>query len=1006
MIKYLEFDAFDEYGQHIIPINNDEPLTKIASNYSPELMKVILNMKRMPERYYVVINALGSYEYWGSNRNGDAFPEAGLAHKSYRTDMGTTNDYGYKTFEYYAKFFQHHANKPSSPSFGEVMFSHWNPVIHRVELIVAIDRFKAKDIVDLLEKGELVAVSMGCLTNPDYPILTIDGYKPIKDIKVNDLVFTHNGNWKKVTEIHRRKYTGKVCTLEMKGLPLPLELTSDHPMMLKSFKKSSNELRRAYVNPEEFEAKQFEWIHAGCAESGDHVKYLPVSYSHYEYAAIDDIQLSRLMGYYVAEGSFVYNSGTPCTIQLTCHIDDEISRLVPKIINELFPGTTCSVKPHRNNNKGLVVEIHSTKIAAFFNNYFGKHAHGKFIPPEMFVSSIENKLSFLGAWLSGGGWCDEKEVHWSSCNINLVLQARDLLISCGIPSSIYKINHKAGVGFSVNDTVEYTLNISHLDAEPLIPYSERKLSTLKNRIDLRIKDGNSAIRINNDGSYSYSIKDIQTRDVKNITTYNFEVESDESYLAAGLVSHNCRVRYDRCSICDNKAKTREQYCIHLKNYLGQIIDKDLADKWSRETGKIIRPGQQVFAWNDFPRFFDISRVYIGADRTAFVLGKAASRGHITSSVAVAEVIGIKDSDFDKIAQVKKEGDIDKEVGALGSNDIDGRVVPSEEANAFKKAINEKVQQARINENLLPNELLNSISSTLPLSSILSTMLGLGIHPKPQEFQRIVLIRIGAKPLADNLEDNEIIFDPEDAKDIDNINISNNNFSDTLGKTLAEYLDNRSSFPIFLTKRASLVKKSNTDLFGRPIIEKQETPVTPVSIFGPQVSTKPNYLIPILTGLAALYAGLKMTAMGYGPKQLAEIFINKPWLRNLIGGSVVYKIYDEIGKQNTPSILTAPPEMFENILQNTNFSGHMVKSSSIMENAEKIIVNNALLSTIALPAAYTIHHYNDKRMKKGKEGIKSLKDLPPPALAALTGSVGATGIYSGSKAIEALKHLKK
>ena len=125
MIKYFEYDSIDDTGKHIIPVNTLYHMNKTASgDYSSEIMKVVLNMKRKPEFYYVVINALGSHEIWGSNRNGDGFPAAALSHKSLRTDMGTINDYGYKTFEYYAKLYKHHVNKDPKKSFGEIVFSH------------------------------------------------------------------------------------------------------------------------------------------------------------------------------------------------------------------------------------------------------------------------------------------------------------------------------------------------------------------------------------------------------------------------------------------------------------------------------------------------------------------------------------------------------------------------------------------------------------------------------------------------------------------------------------------------------------------------------------------------------------------------------------------------------------------------------------------------------------------------------------------------------------------
>jgi hypothetical protein len=35
-------------------------------------------LKPRPEGRYILLNALGAHEYWGVNRNGDAFPEWSL----------------------------------------------------------------------------------------------------------------------------------------------------------------------------------------------------------------------------------------------------------------------------------------------------------------------------------------------------------------------------------------------------------------------------------------------------------------------------------------------------------------------------------------------------------------------------------------------------------------------------------------------------------------------------------------------------------------------------------------------------------------------------------------------------------------------------------------------------------------------------------------------------------------------------------------------------------------
>jgi len=575
MIKYIEYDAIDETGQHIIPVNNLYHLNKTASGtYSPEIMKVILNMKRKPDRYYVVINALGSHEIWGSNRNGDGFPKSGLEHKSLRTDMGTINDYGYKTFEYYAVLFKHHVNKDPKKGFGEVVFAHWNPMTQRVELIVGINTESGKDIINALEKGNNVSVSMGC-----------------------------------------------------------------------------------------------------------------------------------------------------------------------------------------------------------------------------------------------------------------------------------------------------------------------------------------------------------------------------------------KVKHDRCSICDNKAKTRAQYCKHLKSHMNEIISREAATLWSKELGRIILPGAQVFAYNDYPRFFDISKVHVGADRTSYILGKAAS-AHVTSSVDIAEAYGVTDEQIDKLSMVGKKGEIDKEIGgALGPTDIDGSVSKIEKATVFRKALDEKVNNSIAAEPILPKETLNSMAA-LPLETIFSTMLGMGVYPKPAEVQRIIIIKAGRGDIADELDKNNEIFDYQDADGpCCNLDISNKNFSDTLGKALLPFLEKRSYFPLYLKSRMQ-------DSFTKTAYYSSTEPGKDYWLqegSGTEPMMERSRISPAMKaigGLAAIYAGLKLKSMGYGPKQLADIFINKPWLRNMIGGGVMWKIFNKVNESNADDSILRPASDYSEVLQDTNFSGH-IKSSSLDEVEEALILPSAYIFNASNQPSFTV-----------------------------------------------------
>lgn len=74
------------------------------------------------------------------------------------------------------------------------------------------------------------------------------------------------------------------------------------------------------------------------------------------------------------------------------------------------------------------------------------------------------------------------------------------------------------------------------------------------------------------------------------------------------VSMGCKVPYDRCAICENKAIEPKHYCNCIKQ-LGM--------------GRILPDGRRVGVFNDYPRFFDISFVWIGADKTAKMMSKLA-----------------------------------------------------------------------------------------------------------------------------------------------------------------------------------------------------------------------------------------------------------------------------------------------------------------------------------------------------------------------------------------------
>jgi len=119
-----------------------------ASDLDPELQAFVSNLKSDPNKIFVVAVAMGAGESWSSNVNGDWFGREDLIKKHH-------------TFKKNGKVFHLHDNTAHSKSYGEILFSRYNKLMDRVELVFSIDRNEMPDVVKDIEDGNTVDVSMG-----------------------------------------------------------------------------------------------------------------------------------------------------------------------------------------------------------------------------------------------------------------------------------------------------------------------------------------------------------------------------------------------------------------------------------------------------------------------------------------------------------------------------------------------------------------------------------------------------------------------------------------------------------------------------------------------------------------------------------------------------------------------------------------------------------------------------------------------------------------------------
>ena len=242
------------------------------------------------------------------------------------------------------------------------------------------------------------------------------------------------------------------------------------------------------------------------------------------------------------------------------------------------------------------------------------------------------------------------------------------------------------------------------------------------------------------------------------------------------VSMGCRVAYDVCSICKNQSRTREDYCKCCKDDPG--------------LGHTLPNGQKVCVHNPKPKFFDLSIVVIGADRTSYVMAKVArAGGYVMGSAEAAAEAGMTSAvdrlrTLSKTATHAKKAEILKEIPATAA-----KVVPSIEGKDAD----------------IDGDTLDAMSAGGNLSKILTTSAAAGIVLKPQEFQHIVLTVMGAGDMAHSLSDSGSCFCPCQAQDSSIPFGSSSMYDRGLADIIRNIIPGRSMFGPPLVQRIVVIK---------------------------------------------------------------------------------------------------------------------------------------------------------------------------------------------------------
>ena len=362
-------------------------------------------------------------------------------------------------------------------------------------------------------------VGYGCFC-PGNHVLTMQGYKPIEDVVKEDLLYTHEAEFRQI-ELRERIYEGKVLDLFIPGR-LPIKgVTPEHPFLVQVDEK-------------------WEWKMAGDLCKGDRIldtDFIPELLPSYDFGEIGRFDKSAntfcltdhmddfcyLLGLYIAEGVLQ----TPDRLRIIYLFLDKEEKFLAEHIEEVVHriNDEINVAYHYVKNNCREVRIFNSLLSKYIHAIAGKRFARNKILSTKFLNSLEDRqIEYLL-----GGLCDGDANHskgsknriiYHTSSFNMAMIASGLMRKLGIAHSFGKRNGGSFDGSAewaydlcVNREFEHRLRMKY-PKKPLI--------------------GSSAMGRSQFGLV-YDVKERQYSG----PVYNFEVNGDHSYIVNGLVCHNC-----------------------------------------------------------------------------------------------------------------------------------------------------------------------------------------------------------------------------------------------------------------------------------------------------------------------------------------------------------------------------------------------------------------------------------------------------------------------------------
>lgn len=376
-----------------------------------------------------------------------------------------------------------------------------------------------EDVLDAYERGEakipdvdMVAGGFPCFV-AGTPVLTVNGYKPIEDVAVGDMVLTHEGRYRPVVKTGV-KQNAPLVRVSCRG-SLPIECTPNHPFMVRTRKRVWRNGKPHF---------EFSDLHECAAEDLTLGKdFVLVAKLPDDTTDVDvSTEEAWLLGRYVADGHLyerhragrknsynhkvIYSVGNAKTEEFDSH-------LITYHATGHHHSTGCE--------RRIITSMRLCNLVHRFTS--GNRAYNKSISMDVLSWPNELAKAFLDGYESGdGGRCIS---NGDESDRNICTTSYDLMLMIGL--LIAKVRGRI---VSV-----------HKNIVPPTTVIEGRVVNQHDWYSVRYKSGEYKHRqyYEIDGRIYVPVRCVNKLDSRS-DVYNFEVEEDHTYVVGQAVVHNCQ----------------------------------------------------------------------------------------------------------------------------------------------------------------------------------------------------------------------------------------------------------------------------------------------------------------------------------------------------------------------------------------------------------------------------------------------------------------------------------